>query len=178
MKATKRGGRLEDITECYIEIGDIRITMNILPDISDQKNANYSDESAIGRSMPYKTFNNSENRSIGWTVHFIATNIQDFAGPSSILRKLRLLESAVYPREGQSGAPYSPPPICKLKCGEILGSEPLCAVMKSYSVKFDPTIPWDPVYHMPYKLDVDLQFDVVYNQKDLPGSNRILRDGR
>jgi hypothetical protein len=174
MKATQAGGQLQNIDNCYIVVGVEKIIMNILPDISDSKTANYSEESSIGRSNPFKTFNSSENRSISWTCHFVVTEKDDF---DRILKHLRLLESAVYPTEGSGGVPYLPPPVCKLKCGEILGNLELCVVMKQYSVKFDPSVPWHPIYMLPYKLDVDLTFEVVYNQNNLPNSRLILERG-
>ena len=48
--------------------------------------------------------------------------------------------------------------------------------MKSYSVKFDTSVPWDETNFIPYKLDVDMQFDVIYDQSDLPGAETILTD--
>jgi hypothetical protein len=176
MKATLTGGDLTTIFDCYIQIGDKIIDMKILPDISDSKSVSYPDENAIGRSMPFKSFQNSENRSISWTAHFV---VAKFGDSDTILENLRAIESATYPRKGNESTPYSPPPICRLKCGSLLSHEkPLCAVMKSYSVKFDTSVPWDTLNgsFLPYKLDVDMQFDVVYNQSDLPGSELILRD--
>lgn len=174
MKATINN-RLTYLDECYIVVDNIQIYMNILPDISDSKSANYADENGIGRSMPFKTFNNSENRSISWTAHFVAGTQFDIY---RILQYLRIFESAVYPMDvNTGGASYAPPPICKLRCGQLLGNDEICAIMKSYSVKFDTSVPWDESTYMPYKLDVDMQFDVVYNQAALPGSEKILRDG-
>lgn len=176
MRATSEGGDLNSISDCYITIGTTRIEMRILPDISDSKSVSYPDENAIGRSMPFKSFQNSENRSISWTAHFIVAKDGD---STIILEHLRAIESATYPREGNANTPYSPPPICRLKCGDLLSLQPteLCAVMKSYSVKFDTSVPWDTINgsFLPYKLDVDMQFDVVYNQSELPGSEQILR---
>lgn len=175
MKSTNLDATLIKIENCYITVGNKTIKMNILPDIQDGKGANYSDESAIGRSNPYKTFSYSENRAIGWTCHFLVT---DKGSLETILDNLRTLESAVYPSDGAlAGVPYQPPPVCKLRCGQLLGSAELCAVMKNYSVKFDTSVPWDEQSYLPYKLDVDLQFDVVYNQRSLPNSEKILRDG-
>lgn len=173
MKSTLNS-KLIELENCYIIVGTTKIIMNILPDIQDGKGANYSDENAIGRSNPYKTFSYSENRAIGWTCHFLVT---DEGSLKKILDNLRTLESAVYPSAGSGGVPYQPPPVCKLRCGDLLGSSEICAVMKSYSVKFDTQVPWDEKSYLPYKLDVDLQFDVVYNQSSLPNSEKILKDG-
>lgn len=179
MRATSEGGDLNSISDCYIMIGTTEILMRILPDISDSKSVSYPDENAIGRSMPFKSFQNSENRSISWTAHFIVAKDGD---STTILEHLRAIESATYPRTGNTSTPYSPPPICRLRCGDLLSKQPqgLCAVMKSYSVKFDTSVPWDTINgsFLPYKLDVDMQFDVVYNQSELPGSEKILSGER
>lgn len=177
MKATLPSGDLVPIENCYIDIRelDTKIVMQITPDISDSKSASYPDENAIGRSMPFKSYQASENRSISWTAHFQVCKTGD---QEKIIGWLRAIEACTYPRmEGTGGAPYSPPPICHLKCGELLGNKELCAVLKSYSVKFDTSVPWDEISYIPYKLDVDMQFDVVYNQSTLPGANQIMRDG-
>ena len=173
MRATFEKGTLRELEDCYISIGSKTILMNILPDISDSKSASYPDENAQGRSMPFKSYRNSENRSISWTAHFI---IQQEGDQDIILDYLRLIESALYPMDS-AGTTYSPPPICNIRCGKLLRKDgDLCAVMKSYSVKFDTNVPWDEISFMPYKLDVDMQFDVVYDQSMLPGSETILQD--
>jgi len=197
MKATEAkvlqnlGGTLPN-NQCFIEVGGVTkaggiqgiVYMNTLPDISDSKSASYADESAIGRTMPFKTYQYSENRTISWTAHFVVNQKSDI---DTIFGYLRLLESCVYPESpSDNGAPYRPPPICSLRCGGLLsgsganrsgGGTGLFAVMKSYSVKFDTSVPWDQETFMPFKLDVDMQFDVVYNQTELPGSSQILSDG-
>lgn len=170
---------LADITNCYIEIKGKRIVMNILPDISDSKSASYADEAAIGRTMPFKTYQHSENRSISWTAHFIIQkdNNDSQVGVVSVAKMfeyMRIIESAVYPYSSNDTG-YKPPDICRLKCGGLLQiGAPISAVMKSYSVKFDTSVPWDFDTMMPYKMDIDMQFDVVYNQTALPGADLIL----
>jgi len=177
MKATLPNGDLEPIQDCYIQVEEYPpIIMKIMPDISDSKSVSYPDENAIGRSMPFKSFQNSENRSISWTAHFVVCKEGD---QDDIIRNLRLFEACTYPMtQNTNGAPYSPPPICKLRCGRLLSeSGAICAVMKSYSVKFDTSVPWDEDGYVPYKLDVDMQFEVVYNQSQLPGFEKIMSDG-
>lgn len=175
-RATQPSGKLIDIDECYIEIvGQRKIIMNNLPDISDSKSASYADETSIGRSSPFKNYSNSDNRTISWTCHFFIQNDSD---DYKIIDDMRLLESCTYPKtQSTGGAPYAPPPICHLKCGRLLGDNYVCAILKSYSVKFDTTLPWTEYSLVPYKLDIDLQFEVVYNQSDLPGSERIMDFG-
>jgi hypothetical protein len=180
MKATLPSGVLTPLQECYIDIPELetKITMNILPDLSDSKSASYPDENAIGRSMPFKSYQNSENRTISWTAHFVVCKEGD---QQQIIDWLRVIEACTYPMtQTTGGAPYAPPPICHLRCGDLLsdrGAPELCTVMKSYSVKFDTSVPWDVEGYIPYKLDVDMQFEVVYNQADLPGAEQIMIDG-
>ncbi len=187
--ATREGGSLIPIDDCYIIIPaftpiqareiqprSTKIPMTILPDISDRKSVNYADESGIGRSMPFKSFQSSENRSISWTIHWIVCKETD---SDQILRWLRALESCTYPVQ-RNNLPYTPPPICQIRCGNLLSSDnagPLYAILKEYSVKFDTNVPWDEKNLLPTKLDVDLTFDVVYGMDDLPYADKILRDG-
>lgn len=178
-KATMIDGDLIEIRDCYIRVGDAEeIRMKILPDISDAKSASYASENAIGRSSPFHNFSHSELRTISWSVHFMVCKDGD---QETILNNLRILESATYPRNSGAGTPYSPPPICHIKCGTLLGDGELCAILKSYSTKFDTTVPWgsydSPDKFFPYKIDVDLQFEVVYDQQELPGAERVMDMG-
>jgi len=180
---------LAPIPDCFVEIpngvlaalgpngkpqrGPVRIIMNNLPDISDSKSASYNDEAVIGRAIPLKTYSHSENRAISTKIHFFIRKREDAA---TNLAHLRLIESAVYPREG---TPYRPPPICKLRCGNILSSDkPLCVILLSYNVTFPTDVAWDKETYCPYKFDVDCQWHVVYDTQDLPTSERIVTGGR
>lgn len=177
-KATIPGGDLINLDDCYIFVPTRgRIRLHALPDITDSKSASYNDEPIIGRSFPLKTFSHSENRSISMQVHFFVRKSSDV--PLNILN-LRSLESCVYPRDSASGssAPFVPPPVCRLKCGELLGSRELCVILKSYSVKFPTDVPWDEEFFVPFKFDVDLTWEVVYKTSELPGQARILQQGR
>lgn len=181
MKSTING-LLADIKDCYIEILGLKMVMNSLPDITDSKSASYADESAIGRTMPFKTYQYSENRTIGWTAHFFLQSERENSGQGAATARrifdfLRTIEAAVYPKNSSSYG-YEPPPICRLRCGGLLQQTgEINAVLKSYSVKFDTSIPWHESSLLPYKLDVDMQFDVVYNQVELPGYEQILENG-
>ena len=183
MRSTFPNGQLIPIPDCYVDIQgsggiQMRILMQSLPDISDGKSASYTDESAIGRSTPFKTYNNSDNRSISWTAHYMVTKKDDI---KLFFSYIRAIQSAVYPIDGGDGsiggAPYSPPPICQIQCGKLLShSGPLNAIMKNYSIKFDTSVPWDEETLLPYKFDIDMTFDVIYNQSNLPGANLIFKD--
>lgn len=176
-KATVPGGKLVDITDkCHISIPNFgMIHINNLPDISDSKSAAYNDEPIIGRSFPLKTFSHSENRSISMQLHFFITHPNDVF---ENIAYLRAIQSAVYPRDtGVSGAPYTPPVVCQIKCGKLLGEDPLCVVLKQYSVKFPTDVAWDTEDLVPWKFDVDTTWEVVYQTTDLPGAERILQVG-
>ena len=176
MKATING-ELQELDDCYIAANIAgkpkTVKMYILPDISDAKQANYSDETGIGRSAPLKVFSHGETRSISWTAHFFSpTKIM----AQTNLSNLRILESLVYPDSNRNSI-VSPPPIARIKCGSLLGVLELCVVLKSYTVKFPTDVAWDKDTYMPIKFDVDMTFEVVYQTLDLPGAGKILNFG-
>lgn len=178
MRATEKGsGKLQEIPDCSISVpgfGEIRF--NNLPDISDSKSVAYNDEPVIGRAVPLKTYSHSENRAISLTIHLLTLSRGDAV---KNLKYLRALESCAYPRDGNSSLPFKPPPVCKIKCGSLLGDDGVCVVMKNYSVRFPVDMPWDTrtQTYLPTKLDVETTWDVVYNSENLPGQERILRSG-
>lgn len=177
-KATIPGGDLINLENCYVFVpGRGRINLHALPDITDSKSASYNDEPIIGRSFPLKTYSHSENRSISMQLHFYVRKRSDI---EENMLSLRALESAVYPRDSESGtnAPFVPPPICRIKCGALLADEELCVILKSYSVKFPTDVPWDEKTFIPFKFDIDLSWEVVYKTSELPGQFRILSTGR
>jgi len=186
--ATRIGGALIPIEDCYISIpcegcggpfvygGEFYLLFNVLPDISDTKNATYNDEPVIGRASPIKTYAQSDNRTISVQIHMIVSDVGDI---EYNLASMRAIQSAVYPRKSQNGAPFVPPPICRMKCGKLLSEgEELCVILKSYTVKFPTEIAWDESTLVPYKFDIDTQWDVVYKSVDLPGQDRIFTSGR
>ena len=148
--------------------------MHALPDISDSKSAAYNDEPIMGRSFPIKTYSHSENRTISMQIHLY---VRKKADAETNLGILRALESALYPRDDNT-TPFLPPPVCRIKCGRLLADQDLCVVLKQYSVKFPPDVPWDEDTYIPWKMDVDTSWEVVYKSTDLPGQSRILNTGR
>ena len=171
---------LSPIPECYIQVGDStneQIILNNLPEISDNKSAVYNSESVIGRSFPFYTYSHSDGRKISMSLHFFVVEPNDI---QNNLDDLRLLQSAVYPREGNNGTPFTPPVVCKIKCGELLAKEPLCCVLESYSVKFPTEVAWSTESNLftPFKFDVDTSWLTVYSSQNLPYNDRIIRSGR
>lgn len=174
MKGTL-SNNLTPIDNCLIEIpGYGIIPLNNLPDISDSKSAAYNDEPIIGRSFPLKTYSHSENRVISMSLHFFTLTEADI---TKNMEYLRAIQSAVYPRSATNGAPFLPPPVCTLICGELLGVSGVCAILKSYNVKFPPDVVWYEPSFIPLKFDIETSWEVVYKSSDLPGQSRIITDG-
>jgi hypothetical protein len=163
---------------CYITANGINfpsgggatIYARVLPEITDSKSANYSDEPIMGRSFPAKTFGHGENRVINVKWHFVLLQGTD---AEDTLEFIRFLQSMVYPMN--SPAPYAPPPIVTIQCGSLLANEPLCAIVKSYSLNYPTDVPWDANTYLPYKFDMDLNLEVVFQTSQLPGQEDILK---
>ena len=182
MYATNPKGLLTEIPECVLTIpnGDgkgksCEIILNNLPDISDTKQAHYNNEAIMGRSFPLYTYSYSGDRGISISFHFFILKKQD--GIDNI-NNLRKIQSAVYPREGEKGAPFTPPVICQFKCGKLLGETPLCLILQSYSVKFPTDVAWDEETYCPYKFDVETSWLTVYTSEELPDQSQIIKSGR
>ena len=181
MRATNSGS-LNEIPDCTIEIpsrkkGSHIIQLNNLPDVSDSKTAVYNNETIMGRSFPLYTYSHSGDRSISLQLHFFIVNKGD--GEKN-LEDLRWIQSAAYPRKGKGGLPYLPPPVCQIRCGDILATkgEAICVSLQSYSVRFPTEVAWDEKTYCPYRFDVDTQWLAVYTSSDLPYQNRIISLGR
>jgi hypothetical protein len=183
--ATIIGGALVPIEDCYIiipcsdcgmESSEFVLRFKVLPEISDSKTVSYNDEQVIGRASPLKTYAQSDNRTLSVQIHMVVSEASDV---DYNLMAMRAIQSAAYPRKGANGAPFVPPPICRMKCGLLLsGGQELCVVLKSYSVKFPTEIAWDEQTLLPYKFDIDTSWDVVYKSSELPGQERIFTSGR
>ena len=179
-KATTTGN-LNKVEDCYVVIpggSPSRIDFDNLPDLTDTKAAVYNDENIIGRSNPLHTYSHSANRTINISFHFFLVKPED---ADLNLRKLRTIQSAVYPRPGTGGAPFQPPPVCRIKCGDLLANTDLCVVLQNYSVKFPTDTAWwtnGGGKYCPYKFDVETSWLVVYTSADLPFQSRIVSSGR
>ena len=148
------------------------IYMRSLPDISDSKQAVYNNEAIIGRSFPMYTYSHSADRQIHLQLHFYVTEQCDI---QRNLNDLRAIQSAVYPTPASDqNTPFKPPPICQIKCGQLLSSGPLCAILQSYSVKFPTEVIWDESSFCPFKFDIDTSWLAVYTSNNLPNQGRIL----
>jgi hypothetical protein len=189
MKATQSGSLVSIEDKCTIIIpGFGPIPLNNLPDISDTKSAVYNNEGIIGRATPLYTYSHSGDRNINMQLHFFVVDKGSYYNEDSDairnISYLQAIQSACYPQLNGS-LPYKPPPICKIKCGEILSSsrydaygEWICAVLQSYSVRFPTEVAWDEETFCPYRFDVDTSWLVVYSSDDLPENTRIIGSGR
>lgn len=153
-----------------------KIVLNNLPEITDSKTAEFTDEPVLGRSFPVKTYRSSGNRSINMKVNFFSLERKDI---KENFYNLRALQSAVYPEDSDERSPYLPPPICRIKCGQLFTSENggfICVVLRSASVTYQTNVAWDEYTMLPLKFSVDLQFEVVFSNQSLPGQNKIFND--
>lgn len=178
MNATNRNGTLLPIADCYIRVDNYYVVMNQLPEISDQKSASYSEENAMGRSVPIKSFSQGSTRKIGWKIPFLSSSVKE---QQKTIYELRLLESCVYPKADLSNIlPYIPPRVCALKCGRLLADYELSAILTDYSVDFPTETTWSvsaATLYLPTKFSLSLSFEVVYDSRFLPGADRIIRLG-
>ena len=172
-KATNNGILRE--LDCYVNIPNYgKIAFNNLPGIGDSKSAQYNSESIIGRSSPLHTYHYSDTRNISLTIHlFIAKESDAYTN----LNHLRAIQSAVYTRKGPGGSPFLPPPICRLKCGNLLSTQEVCAVLQNYSVRFPDDVAWHRETYCPYRFDIDTTWWVVYPSPNLPDQSRIMQSG-
>lgn len=176
--ATDNIGRLNPIPNCYIRAEDVIIYMYVLPNITDSKTTRYNDESGMGRTQPFKTFNEGGTRTIGWTTTLISYDAESTARN---IATLRAFEAFTYPRRDFSNTvPYVPPVVLSIRCGDLLASYgvELNVVCTQYQVQFPTDQVWNSEYpvgiYLPAKVDVQLSFDVVYDSRYLPGADRIL----
>lgn len=177
MKATSSRGTLQTLPNCYLNIPSFGpIAFNNLPDIGDSKNAVYDSTPIIGRSSPLHSYHYSDTRTISLTMHFFVLSQGD---AEYNLSALRAIQSCAYPRQGGSGgAPFAPPEICSVRCGDLLAKQDLCVVMQSYNVKWPTDVVWDESNMCPYRFDVDTNWWVVYSSDKLPFNTDIITSGR
>lgn len=168
--ATDQYGRLQTLAKAYIvtPYQNGTIYLNILPEITDSKGANYTNDPIGGRSTPLINYSYSEPRTIGTDLTFITQTCDDIL---TNLRYLRILKSLVYPGPPSGSAPFTPPPVCRIVCGKLLGTEDddgVCVVMRNYSYKTDSSVAWDVETYLPYKLVISCQWEAVYACLNIP----------
>jgi hypothetical protein len=199
---TQTNYQLARIPDCYIRVSNFlgnvpilnesKIVMKTLPEISDQRDVQYGEQNGIGRSMPLKTFGQGGARIINWTATFVADTEEEAI---LNLQRFRVLASCTYPRKQVDGISYAPPYLLYLKCGKLLSgdiiginpnvsippksesTEELCAILKSYNVKWPKDVPWQQITYIPYKFEVSLVFEIVYSSTNMPGAERIIMGG-
>lgn len=169
-KATNQFGALQELVKCRIETPFGMIRLKILPEISDSKSANYTNEPIMGRTTPLTNYSYSEPRTIQTDLTFAVTTCQDI---EDNLTYLRLIECLTYPGDPRGSAPFTPPPICKMVCGKLLGDAPLCVILKNYTVRWPVDVPWDVETYLPYRFTVGCQWEVVYACQNIPTNSMI-----
>jgi hypothetical protein len=167
------GGECKIVTPCGT------ICLKILPDITDSKTAQYVNEPIPGRSTPLISYAYSDPRTISTELHFMITKFSDI---QENMRNLRIIQNLVYPGASAAAAPFTPPPVVKFVCGSLMDGGPasagggVCLVLKSYSVRYDPGVAWDPTTFLPYRFTISCSWEVVYSCINLP-SNRCVAGG-
>lgn len=161
------GGNCEIQTPCGC------ITLNILPEITDAKGAQYVNDTAPGRSSPMLTYGYSEPRTINTDLHFMITKFEDI---QNNIQSLRILQNLVYPGPQSGNAPYTPPPVVRFICGWLMdGPQGLCLVLKNYNVRYPTEVAWDVTTYLPYKFTVTCSWEVVYSCNNLPTNKCVNR---
>lgn len=188
--ATESGSyNLTPLPECWIELPassfrdpetgqseivlkDQKILLYSLPELTDAKEAMYSDQTIQGRSSPVKTYSNSSNRTIGMIIHLYVTTKEDIKRNLSIIRGISAL---VHPEYNNT---YLPPRVAKMKCGKLLSNSPISVVLRSYNITYETNIQWfwdeDLETYMPLHVSIPTQWDVVYDWRKLPGHADVI----
>src|SRR5581483_11981698 len=145
MKSTDQQGLLVPIN-CTITIPGVDEPLQpfVLPEISESKSVNYAGEVVLGRSFPIKTFIDGGDRIFNMTWHVV---IMDSDSLDEAVRQLNAFRSCAYPLQGSGSAPYAPPPICTIDCGELCRSDnsstEVCVILRNYSVTYPTVYAWD-----------------------------------
>ena len=180
---------LTPLPDCWIQLPDSglpddKIELFALPEITDAKEAIYSDQTIQGRSSPVKTYSYSSNRTISLTMHLYVTQNTDILRNLSIIRAVSALAHPEYNNT------YLPPRIAKLKCGRLLSDDPggVNVILRSYEVTYETEVQWfyqDSIYdksgvlvsagtYMPLHVSLPTQWDVVYDWQKLPGQQDVI----
>jgi hypothetical protein len=158
--------------------GPVTIPINNLPEINESKSVNYNADPIMGRASPLHSYHYSDTRNISIQFHFFVLEQGDIERNLSYVRAIR---SASYPRDTKltKSVPFLPPPICKLRCGNLLAVEQdICVVLNQCSITYPTDVPWDWETMCPYRIDVNTTWWEVYSSPDLPNQDRIYKSGR
>lgn len=143
-----------------------------LPEVSDSKNANYSDIQILGRSSPVKTYSGSDYRSLSVTFNLHGTSEERLLENLEFVRGIASLTHPQYENT------YLPPPVAKLKIGEMVrgpsggGVDVICM---NYSYDMSPEVVWvDKEKLIPLHIALRADFHVVYAFFNLPGSQDVI----
>lgn len=177
LSTNRETGDLRAVPDCWIQFGnddEDRVELYALPQISDRKDVSYSDQPIQGRSAPVKTYSNSSNRSINFTIHLFVTKNLDIERNLNLIRRISALAHPEYNNT------YLPPRIARLKCGKLLGEDAngIPVVLKNYEVTYDTNVQWfydeQLKTYMPLHVELTTSWDVVYSWQSLPGHDDVL----
>lgn len=131
-----------------------RLHFQLMPDtITESKSANYEEIPIIGRSLPLLGYTNSTARQVSLSLSFAALKRDGEYSPEGILKKVRWLESKVYPH--YDGIWVLPPHRLLLVIGKALA---MTCVMSSCTTTHMK--PWNVagVDARPFRVQVDCSF--------------------
>lgn len=147
-----------------------------LPEVSDSKEAQYSDIPILGRSSPIPTFSHSGYRKfqIAFHLHSITDELKQYH-----VNFIRAVASLVHPEYNNS---YRPPRLAWFKCGSLIGIPTATGgrgyvriLAESYSYTMDPEYVWlDQLDLVPQYIALNINVRVVYSYARLPGADSVL----
>lgn len=148
-----------------------RIFFQFMPeDISDTKQATYTDYPIIGRSIPLKAYEASQSRIITLTLSFFTMPVEAEFAPDPFIIKTWMdkLRSFTYPDYSQGGV--KPPHTFIINIGGFIAME---AVMTQYTLSY-PFKVWTPGMMLPYGSTINLTMAEV---RDIPLSTEEVTAG-
>lgn len=136
-----------------------------LPEITESKDATYSDAPILGRATPVKTYSYSTYRKLSVTFHLHGTSHKMHVYNTKFVHAVA---SAVHPVYANT---YLPPRICQFFCGPLI--DLVSVVVTHYSFSMSPEVVWPGLVPIDMTLQADM--DVVYAFANLPGADDVLQ---
>jgi len=166
-KATNADGSLVLLNKLIVlkrNTGSYSIPFQVLPTVSENKGANYTDQTVLGRASPIKVYTGSAPRSFEISIdYYIITNKDS----GNMVKLLRNISASVYPKYDKK---YGPPDTWHFTMG-IIDVDMIC---KTYSVTYNTDCWWDADVMLPSHITIGTSWEVVYAQNDLPGQSDII----
>jgi len=166
-KATNPDGSfvsLEDSIVLKRNTGDYSVPFQVLPTITENKGANYTDQTVLGRASPIKIYTGSAPRGFEIAIDYYIIVSED---SNKMVELLRNISASVYPKYSER---YGPPDTWHFTMG-IIDVDMIC---KTYNVTYNTDCWWDKDIMLPSHITIATSWEVVYAQEDLPGQGDII----